>query len=545
VDKRDSIQARLDAKIFSLFALNRAAQILTSVLDLKSLAEMAVDAEIEMAGAKSGALYLAGHPGGPFVLAAAKSLAGEQFPAELPGDELLERKVDGRKSWPFFSAVLGTERSGLLVPVRLREIPVGFFILLERVKAEPWDDDDMEVLATLSSQVAACVQNARLYHQVVEQYEALKAAQCQLIQAEKLATMGTLLAGVAHELNNPLSVVVGQTALLSEEVGAEPLRERAEKITVAAERCARIVRNFLALARQHPPERQRVSINQLVNDVVEMLAYPLRVDNIETIVNLPADIPFLWVDPHQLQQVLVNLVSNAHQAMRQTPPPRRVILTTRYEPVRARVQVEVADTGPGIPPEIQSQVFDPFFTTKPPGEGTGLGLTICHGIIEAHRGSLRVTSPPGQGAVFLIELPLNVWAAVEPEGRATEMRAVEWGKRILLVDDEPEILALLADLLSGEGCEVDTAANGTIALDKLGERTYDAIVSDVRMPELDGPGLWRELERRHPELLPHLVFVTGDTLGKEVAEFLERTRALSLTKPFVLDELRRVIQRAL
>ncbi len=367
----------------------------------------------------------------------------------------------------------------------------------------------------------------------------------QLLQTEKLATMGTLLAGVAHELNNPLSVVVGQTALLRQTVEGGPLAERGEKIAKAADRCARIVKNFLALARQRPPERQRVSVNQVVQEALELLAYPLRLAEVEVALHLAKDLPLLWADPHQLHQVVLNLVSNAHHTMRETPSPRRLTITTRSDPVRARAILEVADTGPGIAPEIQARIFEPFFTTKPPGQGTGLGLSLCQGLVEGHGGSIRVESQPGQGAVFLVELPVVAPPVAESSPPGAEALAPIRGMTILVVDDEPEIAGVLADMLAADGHQVETAANGVLALDKLRERGYDLILSDLRMPELDGPGFYRELEHRHPALRRRLIFVTGDVLNPETREFLERTSAPTVSKPFDLAEIRRVVQQAL
>jgi len=366
----------------------------------------------------------------------------------------------------------------------------------------------------------------------------------QLIQTEKLATMGQLLAGVAHELNNPLSIVMGHVSLLCQGEKGGPVTARAEKIFQAADRCARIVRNFLALARQHPPERQRVLLNEIVRQALELVVYQLRVDSVKVELNLVPELPDLWADPHQLHQVVVNLVTNAHHAMRETSPPRRLTLGTRFDPAQGRIVLEVADTGPGIPPEIQARIFEPFFTTKPPGEGTGLGLSLCQGIIETHGGSIRVASPPGQGTLFVVELPVTVPPPAAPEGPSAEALPPIGGKAILVVDDEPAVTELLADLLSLDGHQVVEAANGLVALDKLRERTYDLILSDIKMPELDGPGFYREVARRHPHLCQRFIFITGDLLSRETREFLEQVPAPNLTKPFALEEVRRVVQRA-
>jgi signal transduction histidine kinase len=370
----------------------------------------------------------------------------------------------------------------------------------------------------------------------------------QLLQTEKLATMGQLLAGVAHELNNPLAVVMGRTALLHENLQGGPLHSQVEKLARAAERCVRIVRNFLALARHRPPEREGVSLNQVVREAVELLAYPLRVDNVEVMLHLADEIPILWADRHQLHQVVVNLITNAHHAMQGTAPPRRLTVTSRYDPETRRVALEVADTGPGIPPSIQGRIFEPFFTTKPPGQGTGLGLSLCHGLIEGHGGAIRVESQPqGRGAVFVVELPVQAPPTAGPERTTPEPTTAPIQKKtILIVDDEPEVAGVLADMLSADGHQVETAENGAVALDKLRGRddAYDLILCDLRMPDLDGPGLYQELERRDPRLCRRIVFLTGDVLSPRITEFLERTGAASLGKPFALEEVRRVVQSA-
>ncbi|MFQ5899412.1 MAG: response regulator, partial [Candidatus Methylomirabilia bacterium] len=196
-------------------------------------------------------------------------------------------------------------------------------------------------------------------------------------------------------------------------------------------------------------------------------------------------------------------------------------------------------------PEIRSRIFDPFFTTKPPGEGTGLGLSLCQGLVESHGGSIRVESEPGRGAVFLIELPVVAPPVAEPGAGAVEASPRLHGKTILVVDDEQEMAGLLAEMLSADGHQVDTAADGAMALDKLRERAYDVIVGDIRMPTLDGPGLYRELERCHPELSRRIIFITGDELGPETREFLDTTGAPKLGKPFDQEDLRRAVERVL
>ena len=363
-----------------------------------------------------------------------------------------------------------------------------------------------------------------------------------LYQTEKLSTMGTVLAGVAHELNNPLTAVTGYANLLRQDLAGTPSAARAENIAHAADRCASIVRNFLALARRHPPERQLVRLNDIARDTAELLAYHLRVDSIEVGLNLAEGLPVLWADPHQLHQVVVNLVTNARDELRKAPLPRRLTLRTRADAARGRVCLDVEDTGPGISAEIRDRIFEPFFTTKPVGQGTGLGLSLCHGIVEGHGGTLSLVSEPGHGAIFRVELPVVTPPATTGK-RAAEAAPVVTGMRILVVDDERLVLQLLGEMLGADHHTVDTVGDGTQALERLRRTSYDLILSDVRMPYLDGPGLYRALERRLPDLCRRFVLMTGDVLSAEIQTFLEQTGVPGLSKPFDRSEVRRVIQR--
>jgi two-component system, NtrC family, sensor kinase len=363
-----------------------------------------------------------------------------------------------------------------------------------------------------------------------------------LYQTEKLTTMGTVLAGVAHELNNPLTAVTGYANLLRQDLAGTPSATRAENIAHAADRCASIVRNFLALARKYPPERQVVRLNDIARDAAELLAYNLRVDGIEVRLDLEEGLPVLWADPHQLHQVVVNLITNARDELRKAPAPRRLTLRTHAGKTRGRVAVDVEDTGPGVSEEIRDRIFEPFFTTKPVGQGTGLGLSLCHGIVEGHGGTLSLVSEPGAGAIFRVELPVVV--PPTPSGKnAPETTSAVTGKRILVVDDERLVLQFLGEMLGADHHTVDTVSDGTQALDVLGRTSYDLILSDVRMPYLDGPGLYRALERRLPDLCRRFVLMTGDVLSAEIQTFLEQTGVPGLSKPFDRGEVRRVIQQ--
>jgi two-component system, sensor histidine kinase and response regulator len=397
--------------------------------------------------------------------------------------------------------------------------------------------------------VVLLIENGRLYFELDRQNRSLEDTVRDrtehLVQSEKVATMGSLLAGVAHELNNPLAVLMGQAHLLQATATDPSSIQRAAKITLAAERCGRIVKNFLALARQRPPERGAVVLSQVVQDAVELLAYELRTDDVEVSLSLASDLPPLWADGHQLHQVLVNLVANAHQAMRRSSAPRRISIATRFDPARRQVHLAVADTGPGIPAGIQAKIFEPFFTTKPAGEGTGLGLPLCRGMIEEHGGTMTVESEPGGGTTFTITLP--VVAQPSKSGDPDEMEALApvESKTILVVDDERDLAEVVVEALERDGHRVEVASNGADALRRLEREVFDLVVSDTRMPVMDGLELFREIERRFPSLRRRIIFVTGDVLDREKQRVLEATAAPFLAKPFDLGELRRLVGRTL
>jgi CheY-like chemotaxis protein len=296
--------------------------------------------------------------------------------------------------------------------------------------------------------------------------------------------------------------------------------------------------------RQYPATRENVYLERIVKETLALVAYQLEVDEISVDVALPRELPPVWADPHQLHQVLLNLVTNARQALRTTPPPRRLWIVLRHETETRRVVLEVADSGPGVPPELRAFVFRPFFTTKSPEEGTGLGLALCHDIVAAHGGTIRVDSAPDGGALFVVELPLERPPEALTSPAAAAPRPARRG-RVLVVDDDLELANVLAAALRAEQHEVEIAANGVDALAAIDREPFDVILSDVRMPKLDGPGFYRELQRRHPELLDRVVFVTGDILGRETAAFLEHARVAHLTKPFDIKQVRRVVSEVL
>lgn len=386
---------------------------------------------------------------------------------------------------------------------------------------------------------ALAQQTQRLEHEVTERHRMQEA----LLQQEKLAALGTLLANVAHELNNPLAVAALQLDNLHEAWGAGAGMDDLAMLRQAIERCSSVVQSFLALARQQPPTRQAVALHAVIGDVLVLLRHALEVDGITVHLDLAEAVPLLWADPHQLQHVVTNLLTNAQHALRQAAPPRSLRLTTAATADRTQVTLSVADTGMGIPEALQRRVFEPFFTTKPQGVGSGLGLPLCRTMVESHGGTIQLVSQPGHGTTVHVMLPV---VAPEQAPEATpEPAAPAQSGAILLIDDEPGIAQGLRRLLQRSGHDVTLAANGHEGLAALAERAYAVILCDMRMPDLDGPGFYRELERHHPHLRSRVIFLTGDVLSPETQAFFAQSARPRVIKPFKAEEIRRVIQQVL
>ena len=358
-------------------------------------------------------------------------------------------------------------------------------------------------------------------------------------QREKLVALGSLLAGVAHELNNPLSVVVARAVLL-EEQGDSSTQVAAVKIRTAAERCARIVRTFLAMARQQQPERGPVAINEVVSAALDITGYALRTSSIEVTLDLSKDVPLILADADQLHQVLLNVIINAQQSLQDQRLPRRIRLASHFDAVAEMLRVTVADNGPGIPAHLRARIFEPYFTTKPTGIGVGVGLAVSLGIVEAHGGTLTVDCPIEGGAMFTISLPVGAVdtssADAEPPQRDRPSR-----RTILVVDDEAEIRETLAEILTAARHRVVAVSSGREALERMAAEHYDVILTDIRMPDLDGRALYQAIEARWPGRAGRVIFITGDTLTSALREFVFETGRPVIEKPFLPSDVRRMV----
>jgi PAS domain S-box-containing protein len=366
-----------------------------------------------------------------------------------------------------------------------------------------------------------------------------------LLQSEKLAALGALLAGVSHELNNPLAAIVGQAEMLAEDGQGTPFEQRAKRISSAAERCARIVQTFLAMARQRETQLSLVNLNEVISSALELTDYALRTAGIAVRVNFGSGLPPIQGDRDQLHQVLVNLIVNAQQAMEKGEAFEKVLTIRTSVNQAGRVLVDVSDTGPGVPEAMRHRIFEPFFTTKKHGRGagTGIGLSFSQGIVAAHGGAIQV-EPTRRGAHFRIELPAAPGEpiVVVPHESADHAPAeIGARRRCLVVEDEPDVAETLRELIEREGFDVTVAANGTEAFFALDKSDFELLFSDLRMPLLNGPELYERLCEIRPELVKHMAFVTGDTMGDSMDEFLSNCGRPILEKPFTRAGVRAVL----
>ncbi len=369
----------------------------------------------------------------------------------------------------------------------------------------------------------------------------------QLLQAEKMAALGQTISGVAHELNNPLATILTWAERLSQRSTLEEaVRHGLDVILGESERAARIVRNLLTFARKRQTTRAMVDVNQVARETMALRSYEQRVTNISVIDALAAGLPQVFADGHQLQQVLLNLMINAEQAMLSANGRGVLVVRSWHDAKQECVILEINDDGPGIPDDLQPKIFDPFFTTKEVGKGTGLGLTVAYAIVQEHGGRIRLESRPNVGASFYVELPVT--GATLPPAPATRMEspvAAVVGASILVVEDETALATAVIEALRDVGYLVERAADGEEALEKVAAQSYDLVVCDLKMPRLDGKAFFHRLAGAAPDLSKHVIFVTGDVAGTDAERFLNESGCRWLAKPFRLGDLLRVVKEGL
>jgi signal transduction histidine kinase/ActR/RegA family two-component response regulator len=540
-------------------ALNTIATASSSSLDLTKMLNHVLDAvrmlfEVDAADVR----LLGDEEGGLYVAARRQEEPAEDVPA---GDASVAYQASGDLA---VEAAFGMEEdvdsqgeSAVAVPLRSKERLLGSLSIIS-YQAREFTSREISLMEAISYQLSLAIENARLYEQLKESearktglldelensLQELQRTQAKLIQSEKLAAVGQLTSGVAHELNNPLTAIIGYAQIL--EAGNLPASVKSDllRIIEQAQRSAHIVENLLTFSRQHKPDRFAVDVNQLLEDTLDLVEHQLRLADINVERDLSGDIPLALADPYQLQQVWLNLIQNAHQAMRDSHGGGRLRIQTSTSE-QGRIRVEFSDTGPGIPSEVLQKIFDPFFTTKPVGKGTGLGLSICYGIIQEHQGDIWVESNPEGGSTFIVELPGYEGDAGPKRKKEAEPAVPAGPARILLVDDDLAVLELVERYLGRQGYDIQRAQNGLEAMERVEEEEYDLILLDVLMPKQDGMVTYRQITQQRPELAARIIFATGNAADAITHAFLEETGATYIAKPFDLPELAELVQATL
>jgi len=375
-----------------------------------------------------------------------------------------------------------------------------------------------------------------------------RAMEAQLIQSEKMAAVGQLVSGVAHELNNPLTSIAGLAEFLLEQ-GAPTERDRdhMKVIREQADRAGRIVRNLLTFARKGPADLGAILLNDIVQRTVALVSYEIRLREIQLETDYQASLVPIRGDRYQIQQVVVNLVTNAVHAVEANPPerPRRIVIRTEAD--EEHVTLRVADTGRGVPADVAAQIFTPFFTTKDPGEGTGLGLSISYRIVEGHGGTLGVEAGEDGGAVFVMRLPVG--APSPDDAQATDALPSEPAtisepvpprarrRTVLLVDDDPAVRRMIGVLLSNEEQSVEAARDAAHAISLLEQRQFDVIIADPRAAVSAGERFAEHLLRRWPDARHRTILVTAD-VRPETEAWLKELGCRYFVKPFRIGELK-------
>lgn len=363
-----------------------------------------------------------------------------------------------------------------------------------------------------------------------------------MMQMEKMTTLGTLVAGIAHELNNPLTGIMGYAELLRNATNAKELDRDLAALSGEAERCSRIVKNLLTFARQAPPHREPCQINKIIRELMAVIDYQFRTSDIDTELQLDPDLPILNLDAPLLRQVLLNIAKNAFDAMKEIPGPHLMIVRTSRG--RDTVSISIQDSGAGIKRQHIDKIFDPFFTTKEVGKGTGLGLSLCHGIIADHGGTIQVGSVEGGGATITIALPIanGLLTTAEPEpAKSAAAPGSPAHPRILLIDDEPSVIKTTGRWLVSEAYEVRTAMSADEALGILKTESFDVIVCDLKMPRTSGDVVLRAVIAEKPEMRERFIISTGDVISMDARALAKETGARLLEKPYKLGELKSLI----
>jgi signal transduction histidine kinase len=429
-------------------------------------------------------------------------------------------------------------------------------------KKQKFSEQDEQVVSVIAQQAAILLQKALLIAQLKdenctllkeiaqkqqhmqEKEEKLAELHEQLYKSEKFSTLGELLAGVAHELNNRVAPILIYSQMLKEKAVDSKDQKRLQIIEESAMGAKTILETLLNYSRTGTKEEGPVNLNQTLQDTLTLVEYKLRNHGIETCLDLSPHLPPALVNERQIAQVFLNIINNALSAMEENGGQLKI--QSSYD--QHSIRFSFADTGPGIPEEIAKKIFAPFFTTKASGKGTGLGLSISQRYLEEHKGTISLDKPSDAGARFIIEIPRTDVRMIEPEQKpitqASSSGEPESHARILVVEDDSTIRDVIRDIL-GSRYEIEFATDGNEATSKIENDLFDLLVVDYHMPGLDGRQLYEWISHNRPSLKRRVVFSTGDIFHDDILDFIKGTGCHSLTKPFSTRDLREMISGAL
>jgi len=555
ITERKQAEHEIRRRNRELMVLNSIGQTLTESMDLGDSLHRTLRQIVELFSLDASSVYLLDEAGKKLRRVAAvghRSEYARHFPVVTLQAELLQHlkavhaKFVPAQGLPLPAALRDAQRkeeivSAYLVILWSKDRVIGALVVGSRTNRE-FSTADTNLLIAVGSQISSAIDRTLLYDEAKQAYENLRRAQEQLLQSEKMAAVGQLISGVAHELNNPLTAILGYSQLLttSEETGKQGL-EYAAKLYKQAQRTHRIVQNLLSFARQHKPERVLVQLNQVLEDTLALREYDLRVNNIRVHLDLAVDLPSTAADPHQLQQVFLNMVNNAADAIMERS--NEGDLWVRTAVAGNRLIAEFTDSGPGV--QDASRVFDPFYTTKPVGKGTGLGLSICYGIVTEHGGNIRVRNLATRGACFTIELPFQAAGSAASAGE-NEVAASGSGARILLIDQDASVAETVEAILGGRGHQVKPVKNGSEAKELVQRETFDLIVADVPSAEgAEAAGFAEWLCMQQPSLAKRLIWICAVVPGEGPASEMSRYGCQILQKPFKPADLLLAVEAAL
>jgi PAS domain S-box-containing protein len=545
-----------------LNALNAMAVIATQSFDLDEILNLTLRQVISLLGAESGSVYLAEsetqfrrRASWGQRLTDRKRFAELSFPEGL-GDlvtrsraEVLTGEYLPHVPQAVTDFVQASETgSSIWVVLWGKDAPAGL-MGISRAPNSHYSSNDENLLVAIGRQLSTTIEKVRLYEESCKAYDDLRRAQEQLLQSEKMSAVGQLIAGVAHELNNPLTAILGYAQLLEAEKLEARAMDYATKVFKQAQRTHRVVQNLLSFARQRKPEKHEFDVIKILEEALLLRDYDMKVNSIKLEREIASGLPAVSGDPHQLEQVFLNIINNALDAMMDESRPEGsdCKLTVRVRANAEHVTLEFQDSGPGL--KEPNRIFEPFYTTKDIGKGTGLGLSICYGIVKEHSGEIAARNAEGGGAIIEVRLPSSGKVVTSESSHAMHKREAALHGSILLVEDEEAVLDFERDVLAGAGAQITTLANFRKAKTALETQAFDALILNGKMP---GAGTVQQtyawITERRPELTRHLMFTFSSLAEPEVRSFLEQNHVPFLVKPFEVGELianaRRILSKA-